>query len=77
MDLDYYDVLAFPMDFTASSTSALESDSISYSAKDATDLSYKTAWIEGVKGLLEVYKGERYDKTAISEIYVAGLNFDK
>lgn len=50
MDLGYYDVIAFPFDFTAASTSELEPDSIAYSANNATDLSYKTAWVEGVTG---------------------------
>lgn len=50
MDLGYYDVIAFPFDFTAASTSELEPDSIAYSANNATDLSYKTAWVEGVAG---------------------------
>lgn len=163
MDLGYYDVVVFPFDFTAASSSELEPDSITYLAKNATDLSYKTAWVEGVAGygigesltihfsldhapigklvfvngwvrskelwdafsrpkslemlvngkafailnfvntkqeqtfsfeagdwtyfkgdswtiefrILDVYMGDRYDKTAITEIYVGGLSVDK
>jgi hypothetical protein len=163
MDLGYYDVVAFPFDFTAASSSELESDSITYSAENAADLSYKTAWVEGVTGygigesltihfpldhapisklvfvngwvrskelwdafsrpkslemlvngkafailnfvntkqeqtflfeagdwadfkgdswtiefrILDVYMGDRYDKTAFTEIYVGGLGVDK
>jgi hypothetical protein len=51
IDLDYYDIIALPFDdFKTSSSSELEEDTISYSAYNVTDLSYKTAWIEGVKG---------------------------
>jgi hypothetical protein len=163
MDLGYYDIIGFPFEFTGESSSNLESDSIAYSVENAIDLSYKTAWVEGVTGhgigesltihfstdhpeisklvfvngwvrskelwnafsrpkslemlvngkpiailnlantrqeqtfsfeardwmdfksnswtiefrILDVYMGDRYDKTAITEIYVGGLVVDK
>jgi hypothetical protein len=163
MDLGYHDVIGFPFEFTAESSSKLKPDSIAYSAKNAIDLSYKTAWVEGVAGygigesltihfltdypiigklvfvngwvrskelwdafsrpktlemfvngkpfailnlantrqeqifsfeagdwagfkgeswtmefrILDVYMGDRYDKTAITEMYVGGLSVDK
>ena len=51
IDLGYYDFLTFPFyDTKVSSSSELDADTISYSAENVFDISYKTAWIEGVKG---------------------------
>lgn len=51
IDLGYYDFITFPFyDFKVSSSSQLDSDTISYSADNVFDISYKTAWIEGVSG---------------------------
>ena len=51
MDLGYYDFVSFPFyDFKLSSSSHLGSDTISYAVDNVFDVSYKTAWIEGVRG---------------------------
>ena len=51
INLGYYDFITFPFyDFKVSSSSQLDSDTISYSADNVFDISYKTAWIEGVSG---------------------------
>jgi hypothetical protein len=51
IDLGYYDFVAFSFyDFKVSSSSQLKSDTISYSADNVFDNSYKTAWVEGASG---------------------------
>ena len=51
IDLGYYDFITFPFyDIKVSSTSELDADTVSYSAGNLFDISYKTAWIEGVEG---------------------------
>ncbi|SKC42698.1 hypothetical protein SAMN05660236_0410 [Ohtaekwangia koreensis] len=49
IDVAHYDIVGYSFDSQRAS-SELTSDSIDYSAKNAADLSFKTAWVEGVQG---------------------------
>lgn len=49
MDIGYYDIVGYTFD-SQKASSELPSDTIDYAAKNAADLSYKTAWVEGVPG---------------------------
>ncbi len=49
IDIAYYDIVGYSF-ASQRASSELTSDSINYSAKNAADLSFKTAWVEGVQG---------------------------
>jgi hypothetical protein len=49
IDIGYYDVIGFPFE-SQKASSELRLDSVDYSAHNAGDLSFKTAWVEGAAG---------------------------
>lgn len=49
MDIGYYDIVGYPFE-SQKASSELKQDSVDCSARSVGDLSFKTAWVEGVHG---------------------------